>query len=62
MAFAALRVPFPAGAEVLDEIVFLEEMFFLAQLLAEKMLVLACGFGVLAARFWIPGRREAGAG
>ncbi len=43
---------FLPGAEVLEEIGFLEEMFFLAQLFAEKMLVFAGGFGFLAARFF----------
>ena len=36
LGFAALP-----GAKVLDEIVFLDEMFFLAQLFAEKMLIFA---------------------
>ena len=50
---------FPPGAEVLDEIFFLEEMFFLAQLFAEKMLVFAGGFGGLAApAFRFPGGEE----
>ncbi len=43
---------FLPGAEVLEEIFFLEKMFFLAQLFAEKMLVFAGGFGGLAALFF----------
>ena len=54
-------VTFPAGAEVLEEICFLEEMFLVAQLLAEQMLVFAGGLGGSAARFFgFPGGERLG--
>jgi hypothetical protein len=59
LAFAALRVHFPPGAEVLEEMVFLDEMFFLAQLLAEKVPVWASSLGGFGGPAWrFQGREE----